>query len=184
MPKYSKIRGAVRWYSRLPKLRKPIFASIYSRLLNWVNTVHRGSGGLYSRYFAGCFALRRCRNSIRRYSAAPKCEFRSQFPLLPLYSTNGLRRQVVADAADAGNFGGNACSDALQQRPVKLGNFSGHNVSGVDAANDAGRLLGYIQSSFEFGWNASLLARRIFHICYLYPVGNIFPDWVMHLLRN
>ncbi len=164
MPKYGKIRGAIRWYSRLPKLRKPIFASMYSR------------------YFAGCFALRRCRNSIRRYSAAPKCEFRSQFPLLPLYSTNGLRRQVVADAADAGNFGGNACSDALQQRPVKLGNFSGHNVSGVDAANDAGRLLGYIQSSFEFGWNASLLARCISHICYLYPVGNIFPDWVMHLL--
>lgn len=166
MPKYGKIRGAIRWYSRLPKLRKPIFASMYSL------------------YFAGCFALRRCRNSIRRYLAAPKCEFRNQFPLLPLYSTNGLRRQVVADAADAGNFGGNACSDALQQRPVKLGNFSGHNVSGVDAANDAGRLLGYIQSSFEFGWNASLLARRILHICYLYPVGNIFPDWVMHLLRN
>lgn len=83
MPKYGKIRGAIRWYSRLPKLRKPIFASIYSRLLNWVNAVHRGSGGLYSRYFAGGFALRRCRNSIRRYSAAPKCEFRNQFPLLP-----------------------------------------------------------------------------------------------------
>lgn len=103
--------------------------------------------------------------SIRRYSAAPKCEFRSQFPLLPLYSANGLRRQVVADAADARNFGGNACSDVLQQRPVKLGNFSGHNVNGVDTANDAGRLLGSMQSSFEFGWNASLLARRILHIC-------------------
>ena len=84
MPKYGKIRGAIRWYSRLPNLRKPIFASIYSRLLTWVNIVHRGSGGRYSRYFAGGFALRRCRNSIRRYSAAPKCEFRSQFLLLPL----------------------------------------------------------------------------------------------------
>ena len=84
MPKYSKIRGAIRWYSRLPNLRKPIFAPIYSRLLTWVNTVYRGSGGRYSRYFAGGFALRRCRNSIRRYSAAPKCEFRSQFLLLPL----------------------------------------------------------------------------------------------------
>lgn len=31
MPKYGKIRGAIRWYSRLPNLRKPIFASIYSR---------------------------------------------------------------------------------------------------------------------------------------------------------
>lgn len=84
MPKYSKIRGAIRWYSRLPNLRKPIFAPIYSRLLTWVNTVYRGSGGRYSRYFAGGFALRRCRNSIRRYLAAPKCEFRSQFLLLPL----------------------------------------------------------------------------------------------------
>ena len=84
MPKYGKIRGAIRWYSRLPNLRKPIFAPIYSRLLTWVNTVYRGSGGRYSRYFAGGFALRRCRNSIRRYSAAPKCEFRSQFLLLPL----------------------------------------------------------------------------------------------------
>ena len=156
MPKYGKICGAIRWYSRLPKLQKPIFASIYSRLLNWVNAVHRGSGGRYSRYFADGFALRRCRNSIRRYSAAPKCEFRSQFPLLPLYSANGFRRQVVADAADAGNFGG-------------------HNINGADAANDAGRLLGSMQSSFEFGWNASLLARRIFHIYYLYPVGNFFP---------
>lgn len=86
MPKYGKIRGAIRWYSRLPNLRKPIFAPIYSRLLTWVNTVYRGSGGRYSRYFAGGFVLRRCRNSIRRYSAAPKREFRSQFPLFPLYS--------------------------------------------------------------------------------------------------
>lgn len=40
----------------------------------------RGFGGRYSRYFAGGFVLRRCRNSTRRYSAAPKREFRSQFP--------------------------------------------------------------------------------------------------------
>ena len=63
MPKYGKIRGAIRWYSRLPNLRKPIFAPIYSRLLTWVNTVYRGSGGRYSRYFAGGFALRRCQVS-------------------------------------------------------------------------------------------------------------------------
>ena len=44
----------------------------------------RGFEGCYSHYFAGGFVLRRCRNSIRRYSAAPKREFRSQFPLLPL----------------------------------------------------------------------------------------------------
>ena len=44
----------------------------------------RGFEGFYSHYFAGGFALRRCRNSIRRYSAAPKRKFRSQFSLLPL----------------------------------------------------------------------------------------------------
>ena len=44
----------------------------------------RGFGGCYSHYCAGGFVLRRCRNSIGRYSTAPKCEFRSQFPLFPL----------------------------------------------------------------------------------------------------
>ena len=44
----------------------------------------RGSGGYYSRYFAGGFALWRRRNSIRRYSAVPEREFKSQFPLFPL----------------------------------------------------------------------------------------------------
>ena len=44
----------------------------------------RGFEDCYSHYFAGGFVLWRCRNSIRRYSAAPKREFRSQFPLFPL----------------------------------------------------------------------------------------------------
>ena len=44
----------------------------------------RGFEGCYSHYFAGDFFLRRCRNSIRRYSAAPKRKFSSQFLLLPL----------------------------------------------------------------------------------------------------
>ena len=46
----------------------------------------KGFEGCYSHYFAGGFVLRQCRNSIRRYSAAPKREFRSQFPLFPLDS--------------------------------------------------------------------------------------------------
>ena len=44
----------------------------------------RGFEDCYSHYFAGGFVLRRCRNSIRRYSAAPKREFRSQFSLFLL----------------------------------------------------------------------------------------------------
>ena len=50
-----------------------------------------GFGGCYSHYFAGGFALRRRRNSIKRYSATPEREFESQFPLLPLDSKNSLQ---------------------------------------------------------------------------------------------
>ena len=72
----------------------------------------RGSGGRYSRYFAGGFALRRCRNSIRRYSAAPKRESKSQFPLFPLNRRRGLRGDVVADAVGAGGLGHDAAGKA------------------------------------------------------------------------
>ena len=51
----------------------------------------RGFGGCCSRHFAGGFALRRCQNSIRRYSTVSKREFRSQFPLFPL---NGNISQI------------------------------------------------------------------------------------------
>ena len=44
----------------------------------------KGFGGRYFRYFTGGFALRRCRNSTKRYSAVLKREVRSQFPLFPL----------------------------------------------------------------------------------------------------
>ena len=44
----------------------------------------RGFEGCYSHYFAGGFALRRRRSSIRRYSAVLKREYRGQFPLFPL----------------------------------------------------------------------------------------------------
>lgn len=44
----------------------------------------RRFGGRYSHYFAGGFVPRRRRNSTRRYSAAPKREFRNQLPLFSL----------------------------------------------------------------------------------------------------
>ena len=44
----------------------------------------RGFGGRYSHFFAGGFALGRCRNGIRRYSEVLKREFESQFSLFPL----------------------------------------------------------------------------------------------------
>ena len=74
----------------------------------------RRSGGCYSRYFSGGFALRRCRNSIRRYSAAPKREFRSQFPLFPLdgfgSSAPSLQLHPVFGAASSRVPSGNAVS--------------------------------------------------------------------------
>ena len=48
----------------------------------------REFGGRCSHYFAGGLALWRRRNSIRRYSTAPEREFRSQFPLFPLYDSS------------------------------------------------------------------------------------------------
>ena len=45
----------------------------------------------------------------------------NSYRLFPLHRADGLGREVVADAADAGDLGGNAGSDALEQRPVELG---------------------------------------------------------------
>lgn len=59
------------------------------------------------------------RNETQRHNAVFRSAGKSPICLLPLYSANGLRRQVAADAADVRNFGG-------------------HNINGADAANDAG----------------------------------------------
>ena len=61
------------------------------------------------------------RNETQRHSAALKNAGQNPISLLPLHRADGLGREVVADAADAGNLGGNAGSDALEQRPVELG---------------------------------------------------------------
>lgn len=41
-PKYDKIRDVIRQRSGSPKLRKPIFASLYSRLLTWADAIEKG----------------------------------------------------------------------------------------------------------------------------------------------
>ena len=74
----------------------------------------KGFEGCYSHYFAGGFVLRRCQNSIRRYSAAPKREFRSQFPLFPLdgfgSSVPSLQLHPVFGAVSSRVPSGNAMS--------------------------------------------------------------------------
>ena len=42
MPEYSRVRGVIRRYSGLSKLRKLIFAFNYSRLLTWANAIVEG----------------------------------------------------------------------------------------------------------------------------------------------
>ena len=74
----------------------------------------RGFEGCYSHYFAGGFVLWRCRNSIRRYSAAPKREFRSQFPLFPLdgysFAAPSFQLRLVFGAVSSRVSSGDAMS--------------------------------------------------------------------------
>ena len=94
----------------------------------------RGFGGRYSRYFAGGFAMRRCRNSIRRYSAVLKREYRSQFPLLPLNRGRRFRSNVVAYAVCARNFSNNAARNLSQHIVGELCPVSGHCVARLHSA--------------------------------------------------
>ena len=76
MSKYGKIRGAIRWYSRLPKLRKPFFAFLYSRLSTWANAVDEGLNRV--RGFNSVSAAR------YRLSRNPNCELFPQGPIIPV----------------------------------------------------------------------------------------------------
>lgn len=77
--------------------------------------------------------------------------------LLPLNGADGLGREVVAHAADAGNLGGDASGNTLEQRPVELRNLSGHDIDGVDAADDAGPIVGALTLA-----HASMEMRRAY----------------------
>ena len=74
----------------------------------------RGFEGCYSHYFAGGFVLRQGRNSIRRYSAAPKREFRSQFSLFPLdgysFAAPSFQLRLVFGAVSSRVSSGDAMS--------------------------------------------------------------------------
>ena len=76
VPKYSRIHGVIRRYSGLPKLRKPIFAFYYSRLLTWVNAIDEGLNPPCS--FNLVSAAR------NRPSGDPNCELFPQGPIIPV----------------------------------------------------------------------------------------------------
>lgn len=76
MPEYGRARGVIRRYSGLPKLRKPIFAFLYSRLLTWVNTIDEGLNPPRS------FNL--VSPARNRPSGDPNCELFPQGPIIPV----------------------------------------------------------------------------------------------------
>ena len=66
----------------------------------------------------------------------PICRSKGMCALFPLDRAHGLRGQVVADAADAGDFVSDTVGHTFQERPIKLRHFGGHDVHGVDGADD------------------------------------------------
>ena len=86
MPEYGRVRGVIRRYSGLSKLRKPIFAFYYSRLLNWANAIDEGLNPPRS------FNL--VSPARNRPSGNPNCELFPQGPIIPVPPSTPLCRPV------------------------------------------------------------------------------------------
>ena len=89
MPKYGKIHGVIRRHSGLSKLRKPIFAFYYSRLLTWENAIDEGLNP--PRSFNSVSTVR------NRPSGDPNCELFPQGLIIPVPPSTPLYRPVGID---------------------------------------------------------------------------------------
>ena len=89
VPKYSRIHGVIRRYSGLPKLRKPIFAFYYSRLLTWVNAIEKGLNPPRSFNLVSA--------AQNRPSGDPNCELFPQGTIIPVPPSTPLYRSVGID---------------------------------------------------------------------------------------
>ena len=87
--KYSKIHGVIRRHSGLSKLRKPISAFLYSRLLTWANTIEKGLNP--PRSFNSVSTVR------NRPSGDPNCELFPQGLIIPVPPSTPLYRPVGID---------------------------------------------------------------------------------------
>ena len=87
-PKYSKIHGIIRRHSGLSKLRKPISAFLYSRLLTWANAIEKGLNP--PRSFNSVSTVR------NRPSGDPNCELFPQGPIIPVPPSTPPYRPVGA----------------------------------------------------------------------------------------
>ena len=88
-PKYSKIHGVIRRHSGLSKLRKPISAFLYSRLLTWANTIEKGLNP--PRSFNSVSPVR------NQPSGDPNCELFPQGLIIPVPPSTPLYRPVGID---------------------------------------------------------------------------------------
>ena len=89
MPQYGKIRGVIRRHSGSLKLRKPIFAFYYSRLLTWENAIEKDLSPLRS--FNLVSAAR------NRPPGDPNCELFPQGTIIPVPPSTPPYRPVETD---------------------------------------------------------------------------------------
>ena len=87
-PKYSKIHGVIRRHSGSPKLRKPIFVFLYSRLLTWADATEEGLNP--PRSFNSVSAVR------NRPSGDTNCELFPQGTIIPVPPSTPPYRPVGA----------------------------------------------------------------------------------------
>ena len=112
-PKYGKIRGVIRRHSGLPKLRKPISAFLYSRLLTWVNAIDKGLNP--PRSFNSVSTVR------NRPSGNPNCELFPQGAIIPVPPSTPPSRPVGAYGNNCAVFpGSNAKRKPPNQRVRRL----------------------------------------------------------------
>ena len=65
----------------------------------------------------------------------------SRFGLFPLNGSGGFGGEVEEDAVDAGDFGGDAVRDMVQEGVGDFFNGGGHGIPGIDGADDGGPAL-------------------------------------------
>ena len=98
MPEHGKIRGVIRRHSGSLKLRKPIFAFLYSRLLTWANAIEKG------------FNPPRSFNSVstvlNRLSGDPNCELFPQGLIIPVPPSTPPYHPVAACGNNGAVFPG------------------------------------------------------------------------------
>lgn len=103
MPEYGKMRGVIRRHSGLPKLRKPIFAFLYSRLLTWANAIEKGLNP--PRSFNSVSGVQ------NQPSGDPNCELFPQGSIIPVPPSTPLYRPVGADGNNQVVFPGRDADD-------------------------------------------------------------------------